>query len=226
MEVKEFTKEYGKPCRIAIAFDFEHHGSRDHDPTVAAGAAVVNARGEVLDTLFIPMRLPGDTLKNMEPLCRDEYWLGDKFKNDAGETMWDQCQHFAYKGDATNHLEVWRETLVKLRAFVDKWYAWSTKNNLKRPILCSDTINNDMAKVYHWRLVTNLVCSPKIPWFSLDPNGYYNSMWKVSNKGATVKPEDMVTDKPPNDHNPANDAACIAWCLWANEHDTRKKALS
>lgn len=193
-----------------LAFDIERSGATNEHDTIAIGAAVIDENYKVIDT-FRECGYTDET--NFEVRCWDEFWS----KNlDTLETL-------RYNGNLSYN-ERQKEMITLFQAFRAKWETFCRENN-EEYVLVSD--NN----VYDGGFINQMIYDhlPELPIpYSASTQRYgafhethsmqksllmyvdnYNKNWGYTDR--IIELYDVPRPEVVHDHDPANDAANIAF---------------
>jgi hypothetical protein len=199
--------------KITLAFDIERSGATNKYDTIAIGASVLNEEFKELDSLLLLGYVENKT--QFEPRCWTEFWSENT----------NMLNTLKYTGEL-KYVDRQKEMIEQFQAFRSKWELFCKENDHEL-LLVSDNC------VYDGGFINNMIYqylpdTLPIPYSAsdqtyesfhgtdcvlrgilkiIDPT--YKSEWGFTKRIEELfeLPEKRVT----HDHNPANDAYCIAF---------------
>lgn len=217
---------------LVLAFDIERSGGRSDHDTIAIGCSVVDHEFNELDSLFLPMYFPKETV--FEERCWNEFWVKHE----------DKLKLFEYTGNL-NKCQREHECINLFQQFREKWQNKAKERNCKLELVSDNNVydggfineligyymNGAVPKCQNLIINGDMCSVPTLPIpYSAGIIQNYKPFWETHSEQrgilAVVDPsfkEDYgftkrlseLYDIPPmkkdHDHNPANDAYTIAF---------------
>jgi hypothetical protein len=199
--------------KITLAFDIERSGATAFYDTIAIGASVVDENFHQLDSLLLNGYVPEAT--RFEPRCMNEFWSKNM----------DILNSLKYTGNLS-YPERQAEMIKEFQHFRAKWEILCQENDNELYLVSDNNVYdggfiNDMIFKYLPGVLpipyTASTQSYESFWETdsiakgivnlVDPT--YNKSWGFTDRLKSLY--ELPENKIPHDHNPANDAYCIAY---------------
>ena len=202
---------------LVLAFDIERTGPSIQDRTIAIGASVVDENLVELDSIFLPCYFEHDT--KFDPQCWSDFW--------SKPTNLKVLETLKYKGKL-DRFEREAEMIKLFQAFRYKWEVYAEKFSLKFELVSDNNVFD--GGFINQLIFTYLPKEKPIPYSA--STGQYCSFWETHSQQRglllLVDPKFVQTKdwgytehinklynvpekSKTHDHNPVNDAYCIAF---------------
>jgi hypothetical protein len=116
---------------LVLAFDIERSGSGSEHHTIAIGASVVTEEFEEIDSLFLPMYSPKNTV--FEPRCFDEFW--SKHLDILEQLRYPEQGSYPAPRD-----EIECDAVHKFQEFRKRWEKYVDENEMKLELVTDNNV--------------------------------------------------------------------------------------